>query len=152
MKTPQQEMIMTTLLSNEIQAAHAWSLLSKTPVIVYNEPHNVHLVYWNGVSMTKTYAMLIISTLWLKIWHISSIKEAAWEEYNRAYRAGAFGHREWDDILKKYSHNDMPRYFIHAINKNDEKFLFSLTETYTPAQAMEWLDPRCSRIVSGDLA
>ena len=142
-------MTMTTLYE-QLEAAHSWSVLTKLPVPVYVEPYDAHLVYWNGVATTRTYAMLIIMTTWSNMYHTYSVKESAWKEFNRIYRLGAFGHYDWNDRIAGNNHHSMPSYIKNLIDKGDS-FIEGLRNGYSPSEALGWLTPDNSKILSGEL-
>ena len=132
--------------SEKLNAALNWSYLSPKPIFVHHKKYDAHLVFWNGIVITKTYATMIIASKWMNIFFGNSQKEAAWDEYNRLYRLGAFGHHKWDAILNRHSSSSMLNYLttLVAFNKTEEfdvvmKPEFSrLTIQYSPAEAMEW--------------
>lgn len=133
-----------TTLCEQLESAQAWSLIDKKPVSVYSTKYDAHLVYWNGIAMTRTYALLIISTEWMKMYHTASVKEAAWKEYNRLYRLGAFGHYDWDATISRVSFHSFIGYLTNQITKNDT-MIDELLLLYTPQDALMWLDPVSER-------
>lgn len=117
----------------------SWSLLSDRPVIFYDEHYDAHLCYWNGVGMTKTYALLIVSSGFFNMHPNDSQKMHAWNEYERVYRAGAFHTKDWDTLLEWTAPaSAMHGYLQSLITKNDQYFLKNLRDKYTPQQALGW--------------
>ncbi len=119
----------------------AWSYLDARPVHLYDPKFDAHLTYWNGVAMTKTYALIIYSLVWLKTNPTITMKKFAWEEYNRIYRSGGFNTREWDSILNNIYNYNFHNHLIQFILKKDSKFFNRLSEQYTAKQALEWFYP-----------
>jgi hypothetical protein len=53
--------------------------------------------------MTRNQAMMIACEKYLGIWATPTMKDRAWKEFSIAYHSGAFGHRNWDEILESVS-------------------------------------------------
>ena len=122
----------------------SWSLLDPRPVCFYDQEYDAHLVYWNGVLMTRTYAVMIYSNLWLNMYATRSMKKSAWEEYNRVYRSGGFRTREWDSIVDSFDENNFHNQLINFINKgkkHSDLFLNRLRSQYTAQEALSWFFP-----------
>lgn len=80
---------------------HSWSLLDPTPVCFFDKVSNVNLAVWNGIYMTRNQAMMIACEKYMNIWATPTMKDRAWKEFSLAYHLGAFGHRNWDNILER---------------------------------------------------
>lgn len=118
----------------------AWSLIDQKPVFLYDPEYDAHLVFWNGVAMTRSYALLIYSKVWCEIYPSPSQKHAAWNEYLKIYRSGGFKTKTWD-VIVRYDHDVMTNRFISFLTKNDPKFLIKLKEKYTAKEALSWFLP-----------
>jgi hypothetical protein len=121
--------------------AAAWSLISPVPFNVYIARNDAHITYWNGVTMTQTYARMIAGTTWFNLYYDDSTKLAAFDEYNRLYRSGTFYTRKWDELLESKDHYSLLSSLTNYLVMRDKKFLNSLREKYTPQQALAWFLP-----------
>lgn len=135
-----------TMLHEQLDAAHAWSLFTPDPVFVYNPQHDAHLVYWNGVSMTKRYTMLTVMSC-LNMYSAESMKREAWNDYIRIYRIGGFGHHNWDNFLELLNHGSMVNYYAKQLTKQDGTFLSQIVTKYSPQELLRWFDPQNERIL-----
>lgn len=116
----------------------AWSLLDPRPHFIYYPKYDAHIVYWNGIAMTKAYALMIYSSYWLKSYSTRSQKLAAAREYKKIYLAGGFGHQNWDQIIEEKLPYGMVNYLVKEICRNSPKFLIDLVDRYTAAEALNW--------------
>lgn len=119
----------------------AWSYLDPKPMCLYDPKYDAHLVFWNGIAMTRSYALMIYGTIWCNIYYPDSQKFAAWEDYQRIYRSGGFGTRAWDTLLDKKFHTEMIPTLTRYIAKGDATFFAKLKEKYTAKEAMTWFMP-----------
>lgn len=119
----------------------AWSLIDQKPVFLYDPEYDAHLVFWNGVAMTRSYALLIYSKVWCEIYPSPSQKSTAWREYIQVYRSGAFKTKAWDNLILNYHPDVMINQFISFLVMNDPKFLIKLKEKYTAKEALSWFLP-----------
>lgn len=119
----------------------AWSYLDPKPICLYDPKYDAHLAYWNGIAMTRTYALMIYSTTWLQIYPTDTQRQAAFDEYNRIYRMGGFGTRAWDTQIGNRSYHGFYNYLASLICKKDSKFLTNLKEQYHAKQALGWFMP-----------
>lgn len=119
----------------------AWSYLDPRPVCLYDPKYDAHLAFWNGVAMTRSYALMIYGTAWCNIYYPESQKKAAWDEYQTIYRSGGFGTRAWDSLLENKSHIDFHNSLTSFIVKKDSKFFQKLKERYTAKEALAWFLP-----------
>lgn len=136
-----------TTLSEQLEAEQAWSIIGNKPVSVYIPKYDAHLVYWYGVAMTRSYALLLISTCWMKMYHSSSVKEAAWNDYNRVYRLGAFGHHDWDKTITTTSYHEFPGFLMKMLNRKSNGNIKNLIENYSAQEATLWLDTETEKIL-----
>ena len=119
----------------------AWSYLDPKPMCLYDPKYDAHLVFWNGIAMTKSYALMIYGTLWCNIYYPESQKIAAWDEYQKIYRSGGFGTRDWDSLLERKSHLDFVNTLVNFIAIKDTNFFKKLKENYTAKEALSWFMP-----------
>lgn len=130
-----------TQYPDELKAAETWSLMSDTPLCFYYRDYDAHLVYWGGIVMTRALAILIYSRVWLNMTPSSSLKSHAYNEYNRLYRTGMFGHLKWDSVFERYAQNrNLHDYLMNMIiQKTDtNKFFVNLKDRYDPSVALAW--------------
>lgn len=132
---------MLVLKIMKMRSEAAWSYISPIPIQIYDKKFDAHLVFWNGVAMTRTYALLIYSQLWLNIYPTLSLKKAAYEEYDKIYRAGGFHTRDWDSLLGMIFDYNLQTHLIRFLNNKDSKFLTKLTEQYSSKDALNWFVP-----------
>lgn len=116
----------------------AWTYIDPKPVFLYDPKYNIHLAFWNGISMTRSYALMIYGEIWCNMYSTESQKIAAFEEYNRAYRAGAFGTRAWDNVVQDQGYTGMHKHLMHLLTKKNPKFLVDLKSKYSPQEALNW--------------
>lgn len=119
----------------------AWSYLDPRPICVYDPKFDAHLVYWNGVAMTRSYALMIYSINWMNFYPPESQKFAAWKEYNKIYRSGGFLTRTWDHVVDTYDHITFQPILANYLNKKDPKFLYNLKSKFTAQEAFNWFLP-----------
>ena len=119
----------------------AWSYLDPKPVCLYDPKFDAHLVYWNGIGMTRSYALIIYCIAWMNSYPPESQKQAAWIEYNRIYRLGGFQTRAWDRIIDSYDHSNFHSALTSYISKKNPKFLYDLKDKFTAKEAFEWFMP-----------
>lgn len=125
----------------ELKAAESWSLMSNTPLCFYYKEYDAHLVYWGGVVMTRAFAIIIYSQVWLNMSPPPSLKLHAYNEYNRLYRTGLFGHQNWDTVFEKYGETyNMHNYLVNQIclKTNTQKFFTDLKKKYKSSEAFSW--------------
>jgi hypothetical protein len=120
------------------EGARAWSLIDQRPIFFYHPRSDAHLVFWQGIMMTRDYALMITGREW-RLNKISlKMHRNAYAELIRAYRLEAFGHQQWDAILNEVDHRryyGLIRRFLLSRNPN---LLTDLKKQYTVKQALEW--------------
>lgn len=119
----------------------AWSYLDPKPICIYDPKYDAHLVYWNGVGMTRSYALMIYSSVWMQLYFPDSAKKVAWEEFNKIYRSGAFSTRAWDHTIDSKDWSNFHNLLIKFISKKDPNFFTQLKAKYSPDQAISWFLP-----------
>ena len=98
-----------------------WSKLGPVPSMHYH-PHSAsHIVYWNGVGMVRSTALMLVGARWNFMWPTPKMKTKSYEEFVNAYRLGAFGNVNWDDVIRADPHP------IHELVKQ-----------YTVQEALSW--------------
>lgn len=134
----------------EMRSEAAWSYLDPKPLCVYDPKHDAHLVFWNGIVMTRSYALMIYGTAWCSIYYPESQKIAAWKEYQRIYRSGGFDHRSWDGLLERKSYHDFTNSLINFMVMKDKTFFIKLKEKYTAKEALSWFMPSKERNLNAE--
>lgn len=123
-------------MSNQRHQA-AWSKLSPVPTMHYHPPSASHIVYWNGVGMVRSTALILLGTWWGVMWPTPKMRDKSYEEFIKAYRLGAFGDVEWDNIIPR----DPKQYYALItkwINKHQDQPPHQLKEQYTFQEALAW--------------
>ena len=124
-----------------MRSESAWSFLDSRPICIYDEKYHAHLAFWNGVGMTRTYAIIIYGMTWLNLFPSLSQREEAFAEYNRIYRSNGFGTRDWDSQLRDMNSYTFPNYLMKLICRNDISFLQELSKKYDQKTALSWFMP-----------
>ncbi len=121
---------------------HSWSLLDPRPVFYYDQVTATELAVWNGIYMTKRQAMLIACEKYMGIWATPTMKERAYQEFIRAYFGNAFGHREWDGLISRYTSGaDHYRMLTGLLTKHLQKM-----DTYQPHEVLAWFNLHKERL------
>jgi len=119
----------------------AWSLIDPKPVFLYDPKYDAHITIWNGVAMTRTYALMIYSVFWCNIYPSPSQKKAAWDEYIRIYRSGGFKTRDWDNIINDIQPEQLHNRLSAMMVIKDPMFLMRLKNKYSAKDALSWFLP-----------
>lgn len=127
----------------------AWSHIAPTPVFVYDPEYDAYLCFWNGVAMTRTYALIIYSWHWLNIMPSYSQREVAMDEFSRLYRAGAFRTREWDEVVDRENWISYHTLLSKLID-TDNTFFPTLVKQYNAKQMLEYFKYNRETIVEAD--
>lgn len=118
----------------------AWSLLTPTPVCLYHPKSDAHIVYWHGVGMSRSSALILMCQIWGLSYPTEKMKRAALEEFTRAYYLGAFGDVDWETSFRgnnpSYYHNRLLNWMFK--NKDANSVALELRSCYTIQKAMEW--------------
>ena len=125
-----------TIMHNDLIA---WSKMDPRPNFYYHKRSDTVICYWQGVSMTQTQALLIVSNFWNLTYPNPIMKQLSFKEFHNAYLLGAFAHRNWDFTV----HNsDFQREHISKLiqwlNKSNPNLKTDLLNTYTIKQALGW--------------
>lgn len=117
----------------------AWSLLAPTPQCYYHTASDSNIVYWCGIAMAKTQAMIIVQEKWLQSYASPEMKKGAYNQFKQAYYLGAFGSVDWTysliHIVDETSHLHKLKIWLE---KQNPKIFDSLTEHYDIKTAMSW--------------
>ena len=114
-----------------------WSKLSPVPSLHYH-PHSAsHIVYWNGVGMTRSTALMLVGAWWNFMWPTPKMKTKSYEEFVNAYRLGAFGNVNWDDIIKADPQQYFPQ-ITKFVAKSTDQPVYELVKQYTVQEALSW--------------
>ena len=126
---------MTTM---EREAALAWSILDPRPGLYYHPRSDAHICIWQGVMTTRTHALLLVSRAWNLTCPSNRMHQAAYDEFIRAYRCGAFGKRvNWDYSISEDPYGYSSQIARWVIKRNPN-LLTDLTSQYSIIEAMEW--------------
>lgn len=121
-----------------------WSKLSHVPVLAYHRRSDSHLVYWNGVGMTRSHALLLVNGNWGISYATPKMKKAAYAEFLRAYELGAFGSVKWH---WDQTHDGYISGLVRWITKNDRSFFATLAQQYTAQDALRWFTSEQESII-----
>ena len=117
-------------------AAVAWSILSPTPQCYYHAPTRSHIVYWQGIAMTRVHAMMLIQENWLNSWATPEMKVGAFKEWKRVMLTGGFGQVNW------HLRDQHPDYYISQLRKwivgHNSELWNTLMRDYDIKDAMLW--------------
>lgn len=117
----------------------SWSILTPVPQCVYHQLSDSHLVYWQGIAMTRLHAMMIIQEQWINSYPTPYMKQMAYKEFLRSYWAGAFGSVIWNLTLESIDTPDAYMTFLRKILVRKNKDLFeNLKAQYSIKDAMLW--------------
>jgi hypothetical protein len=125
----------------QMRSEAAWSYLDPKPICLYDPKYDAHLVYWNGIATTKSIALMIYAQVWTKMYPTESQRQAAFEDFNRIYKAGGFGTRAWDQQINARGYYSFYDYISKLIAAKDSKFFNKLREQYSPQEALAWFMP-----------
>jgi hypothetical protein len=128
----------------------AWSLLAPTPQCYYHSASDSNIVYWRGIAMAKTQAMIIVQEKWLQSYASPEMKKGAYNQFKQAYYLGAFGPVDWtysltNTILDANSHLFKLRKWI---KKQDPAGFIELTKNYDIKTAMSWFTKDYEQILN----
>lgn len=115
----------------------SWSYLSPRPMFFKNEEYDAHICFWNGIAMTRSYALIITGLVWNNIYPSQSMRTVAWDEFVKVYSLGVFEDYKWDNYVSTFkpSHHN---YLMQLIGKNNPKILTDLAANYSPQTAFSW--------------
>lgn len=112
------------------------SRLSPLPQFGYHTQTDSHMVYWNGVAMSRSQCLLILASVWGMMASSPKMKRAAQGEFMRAYHLGAFGHHDWDQFISMDPAQHLSK-LQHWICRGNEQFLTDLRSRYTLHEMLE---------------
>jgi hypothetical protein len=118
----------------------AWSLLTPTPVCLYHPKSDAHIVYWHGVGMSRSSALILMCKIWGLSFPTLKMKTAALDEFTRAYYLGAFGTVDWESSFRgttpAHYHNRLLSWMYRG--KDGTALVEELKRCYTVQEALEW--------------
>ena len=122
-------------MTTDTRPQMTWSRLTPIPVTAYHPQSDSHIAYWNGIGMVRASALLIVNGAWGLSHATPKMRRAAYDEFRRAYKLGAFGDVRWgwDDSPQGYSAG-----LVRWICKADARFLQDLAQQYTVQEALGW--------------
>ncbi len=114
-----------------------WSKLSPVPTMHYHPQSASHIVYWNGVGMVRSTALILLGSWWGVMWPTPKMQEKSYDEFIKAYRLGAFGDVMWNEVIPSN-----PKKYFALITKwvtaNPETMPYLLKEQYSFQEALAW--------------
>jgi hypothetical protein len=128
--------------------ALSWSILSPTPQCYYHAPTCSHVVYWQGIAMTRVHAMMLIQQEWVQSWATPEMKVGSFKEFKRVYLTGGFGKVKWHTVDLGFE-NYMGQLRKMMI-KNDVEFFNKITQQYTIQEAMMWFADKNRELITDD--
>ena len=117
---------------------YAWSLLNPKPICCWHEQSQSHIVYWQGMAMTRVHALFLVQEKWIQSYATPTMKIGAFNEFKRAYYAGGFGQVDWSRTLADTNPDDYLGRLRKWIVKNNEKLFVELQQQYSIQEAMLW--------------
>lgn len=125
---------------------HSWSLLDKRPCLVYLPQHDNYIVYWQGIAMTHSMAFaLAMQSFGVKI--TSEMSKTLKDEFDQMYFAGAFGHREWDSLIRSDrlgNSKDFIRYMKKIFSEVSKRTI--LNDGVNIIEVLKWLNYNRARV------
>lgn len=119
-----------------MHSAHSWSLINPRPVLVYLKHYDNYIVYWNGIIMTHSIA-LAITMEEFGIFSTPKMRESMRQEYMNLYYGGAFGTREWDDMVRS-NHGNLYSYLRNLMHTHLKEIFDKSSLDRT--QVIRWFD------------
>ena len=116
----------------------SWSLIAPTPQCYYHVKSRSHIVYWQGIAMTRSHAMMIVQEAWLSSYASPTMKEEAYNQLKRAYLLGAFGHVPWGYTIQHMDANTHLSQLRKWIKRQNPVLLGNLTRDHSIKTAMGW--------------
>ena len=120
------------------QSVYAWSILSPTPIYCYDEATASDIVYWQGMVMTRVYALMLIQEWWAQSYATPTMKVCAFKQFKQYYNSGAFGNVKWQSMDNTDPTDHMTKMRKWILKQNANLFT-ELTQTYSFKEAMLWL-------------
>lgn len=121
------------------QSVYAWSILCPTPIYCYDEATCSDIVYWQGIAMTRVYALMLVQEHWALSYATPTMKECAFKQFKQYYYSGAFGDVNWERTMNNIDHNDYLSRLRKWIVNNNPNLFIELTKNYSFKEAMMWL-------------
>lgn len=119
----------------------AWTFLDPKPIVIYESKYDTYICYWNGVGLTRSYALMIWAEIWCSVYSGQSAKDVAFKEFEKLYKSNGFEHKNWDDSLSKHNSNSYYSFIKHLITKSDIYFFKKLKDNYSAKEVLGWFDP-----------
>ena len=116
----------------------SWSMLDSRPVFARDERFDAHICFWNGIMMTRTYALIIVGSNWNNVFPTMSVKRAAWAEFVKLYGLGVFRDKDWDGYFDSARFDQHHLFLEKQINSENTQFLKSLKTKYSSKEALSW--------------
>lgn len=129
------------------QDFRAWSILAPTPQCYYHADSRSHIVYWQGIVMTRVHAMMLVQEHWLMSWATPRMKIEAFKEFKRVYLTKGFGNVHWH-ITDDLNHDSYMIYLRRNIVKNNDELFEKLSSDYTIKDAMMWFSDKNEELIT----
>jgi hypothetical protein len=126
-----------------------WSLLNPAPLCYYHESTRSHVVYWQGVAMTRLHAMILVQEFWIQTFATPQMKMYAFNEFKRMYYTGGFGKVNWHNLNEMTQDNYMAA-LRKFIQRHDPERIPNLVKNYDIKEAMMWFSPNNEEIIVDD--
>ena len=124
-----------------IRSEAALSCISDIPQFFYHKPSGVHIVFWFGLAMTRSQALMIVAEKYEISYLNKAMKHSAFEDFKRAYLLKAFGNVDWSRTLNSISPDNHFNKLRDKVNKCAENFgKDNAFNRCTITQAMQWFD------------
>ena len=115
-----------------------WSRMDPRPNFYYHARSNTVVCYWQGIVMTQTQALLVVSGAWGLTYPTPAMKQQVFDEFMRAYYLGAFGNPSWSSMIDSLDPASHQSILIRWLHRNNDNLFKDLTNTYTIQEALGW--------------
>ena len=129
-------------MDSNIESAVVWSTMVNYPLCYYDSHYDAHMCAWNGVVMTRSLAMLIVTGQWMNLFPNTSQKDAVEAEYRRLIKLGAL---KSDMISENDTYIEITRSLKYKLHNGSKKFFNDLLDKYSSKEAMSWFLPQAEK-------
>jgi hypothetical protein len=124
-----------------MRTEQSWSYISNLPVVIRDSKTNIDICFWNGIALTRNYGRMLVGSIWCDIYYTQSVKDAAWNEFSKAYFANVFEtNNKWNMTLENVDSSNYMNYIQRKICKGNTGFFPSLKEKYSAEEAISWFE------------
>lgn len=128
--------MMTEMTTTAQSEAKLFSLLDSRPVVAYDPDTKINLVYWNGIPLTLSYALIIYSKFWANISSSPQQRIEAFKEYKKFEQTKFLDTHE--QVSKDYTEWNFVGYLMSIIPRGDPNFWVKLRSEYSSREAFSW--------------